>query len=120
MRHLAIWEVPPPPSGSVAAPAGAGPHIAQQDLYLDPATLLPISMTFFLHPYYHKNPDKPLLPYRNNQVDVMEEVRFSNYQQVAGNLVAFHLQVYLKNVLVYDIQLSSVAINTGAVIASAN
>lgn len=117
VRHLSIWQIPPVASST---PAKFGPPIAQIDLYLDPTSLLPMSMVFSLHAFLQSNPDKTLFPYRGHSLDRSEEVDFSNYQKVGGCMVAFHVQVFQKNVLVYDIQLSSVAINTGAVIASSN
>jgi hypothetical protein len=79
--------------------------------------LLPESVTYFLHPYSRKNPQKVFFPYRNNPLDALEEIRYSNYQSVHGTPVAFNIEVYLNGVLVRTIQLSSVSFNTGATIS---
>jgi hypothetical protein len=90
-------------------------------VYLDPSSLLPVGMTFNVHPYDPKNPDRPLLPYRGNTFDCLEEVRFTDYRQIDGRMVAFHIQTKNKTGskdIVMDIQLSSVSFNTGATIVA--
>jgi hypothetical protein len=77
------------------------PHLSQVDLYLDSSTFLPAAMTFSVHPD------------DNELVDIPIEVRFSDYRLVNGTQVPYHIQRFLNNGLVLDIQLENAAVNTG-------
>jgi len=76
-------------------------HLSQIDLYLDATSLLPVALAFNIHP------DDDML------LDISVEIRFSDYRPVNGAQVPFHVQKFLNNGLVLDLQLQSVAINTG-------
>jgi hypothetical protein len=84
-------------------PAGAPSlsHLSQIDFYLDAATLLPAAATFNIHPDNDQGRDFPI------------EVHFSNYQTVSGVQIPFHIQKFLNNGLILDLQFNSAAINTG-------
>ncbi len=117
VEHIAVWRIP---NGASPTDAGKYPgfqRATEHEIYLDPATLLPTALTFYLHPFDAKNPKRPIVPYRNSQVDALEEIRYSDYRLVQGTPVAFHMEIYIRNVLVQEIQLSSVAFNTGATIS---
>ncbi len=71
-------------------------HLSQMDLFLDPATHLPVALAFNVHP------DNNLL------LDIPVEIRFSDYRPASGNVVAglqtgssplvpFHIQKFLNN-----------------------
>ena len=76
-------------------------HLSQIEIYLDSGTLLPVALAFNVHP------DK------DAGLDIPVEIRFSNYRPVNGAQVPFHIQKYLNNTLVLDLQFQTVALNTG-------
>jgi hypothetical protein len=76
-------------------------HLSQMDLYLDPGTLLPAALDFNVHPD------------NNVGLDIPVEIRFSNYQVVDGVQVPFHIQKYMNNALVLDLEFHTITINTG-------
>jgi hypothetical protein len=117
VRHLAVWLQP---SGSAPLFQESLQRFTQQDLYLDPASLLPVAMTFRTRPFNPKNPDVPLRPIPTAPHKVEQEIRFSNYQRVQGVTVAFHIQIYINGALVDDIQISSATLNTGVTITALN
>jgi hypothetical protein len=98
VEHLAISQ----PSGT-QVPAGVLDlaHLSQNDLFLDASTFLPVAMTFNIHPD------------NNALLDIPIEVRFSDYRSVNGAQVPFHVQRFLNNGLVLDLQLQNAAINSG-------
>lgn len=81
-------------------------HLSQMDLYLDPGTLLPVALAFNVHPD------------NNAGLDIPAEIQFSNYQAVSGVLVPSHVQKYLNNSLVLDLQFSNVTLNSGLTAAA--
>jgi hypothetical protein len=85
-------------------PAGIAPlmeGLSQSEVYLDSATLLPVSITFNTHP------DNDAL--RN----MPTEIRFSDYRPVNGTQVPHHVQKYVNGGLVLDLQFDTVSLNTG-------
>jgi hypothetical protein len=111
VEHLAIWNYPAGMSGPVAM---AIQNDTQQDLYLDSSTFLPVSLLLKLRGNYADTS----LQHWGKSVLVPEEVRFSDYRQVQGRPVAFHIQLYIQGALFFDIQLSSATYNSGVVIAA--
>jgi hypothetical protein len=81
-------------------------HLSQTDLYLDATTLLPVALAFNTHP-----DDNELL-------DIPIEVRFSDYRSVSGAQVPFHVQKFLNNGLILDLQFQNAALNTGLTAAA--
>jgi hypothetical protein len=76
-------------------------HLTQTNLFLDSGTMLPAAMTFNIHPD------------NNALVDIPIEVRFSDYRPVNGLQIPFHVQRFLNNGLVLDLQFQDAAINSG-------
>ena len=72
------------------------------DYYLDAHTLLPVAMRFITHP-------------DNNAAgaSVPIEIRYANYQAVNGVQVPYSIQKYLNDVLILDVTVQSVALNSG-------
>ena len=106
VEHLQIFRRP---SSARYKPAVVNPFLkqmSQHDIYLDPASLLPVAMTFNVH-LDSANATHLLVPEGTPAGDYLEEVRFSDYQQVQGRPVAFHVQVYFNGVLFADIHLAS-------------
>jgi hypothetical protein len=76
-------------------------HLSQVDIFLDPATSLPISVAFNMHP------DK------NALLDIPVEIRFSDYRSTGSVQLPFHVQRFINNSLSLDLQFQSAAINSG-------
>jgi hypothetical protein len=108
VEHIAIWQRP-----INSLPASSAAYVQQQtqfDIYLDPSTWLPIAMTF-TRQFDSASPNQFLAPAQTSSAGALEEVRYSDYQQVQGVPVAFHLQVFFQGVLFSDIQISSATFN---------
>src|SRR2546430_6247283 len=76
-------------------------HLTQVDFFLDSTTLLPVAVTFNIHPD------------DNAMLDIPVEIRFSDYRPVNGPYIPFHIQKYLNNGLCLDFLADSVNLNTG-------
>ncbi len=76
-------------------------HLSQVDFFLDPSTLLPVALAFNTHPDNDAGLDIPV------------EIRFSDYRVVNGAQVPFHVQKFLNNGLVLDLQFQTVTFNAG-------
>jgi outer membrane lipoprotein-sorting protein len=63
--------------------------------------LLPAALDFSIHPD------------NNAVIDFATEVRFSEYRAVSGVAVPFHVQKYVNNGLVLDLQFANAAVNSG-------
>src|SRR2546423_167898 len=115
VHHLQIWQLSaiPTPSGTPTFQ-----HLTQVDLYLDATTLLPAALTFNTHP------DNNML------LDIPVEIRFSDYRPVSGNSatvgaglspstspsspqIPFHIQKFLNNSLLLDLQFQTATLNSG-------
>ncbi|MGH9438700.1 MAG: hypothetical protein ACRD22_12610, partial [Terriglobia bacterium] len=83
------------------SPAQLISHMSQMDIYIDPHSLLPVALDFNQHP-------------DNNALqDIPVEVRFSGYQSVNGVAVPMHVQKYLNNSLLLDLQFTNATPNSG-------
>jgi len=85
-------------------PPASGPnlqHLTQMDLYLDANTLLPAKLKYNIHPD------------QNAAIDIPVPVEYSDYKTVNGVLLPHHLQKYLNNSLMQDIQIQTVIFNSG-------
>ena len=117
VQHIAVWLLP----NSASVFGQFLQRVTQHDIYLDSSTFLPVGVTFTVHPYDATNPNAPLVPYRGNTVDTLEQIVFSHYQSVQGRQVALHIHTSLQAELVTivtDTELSSVTFNSGATIAA--
>jgi hypothetical protein len=117
VRHVAMWLQP----ASAALQLQASlQDLTEQDLYLDPTSLLPVAMTFHVRAFNPNNPNAPFRPVPTAPVEVLEEVRYSSYRQVQGVPIPFHIQILIRGALMDDIQINSATINTGVAIAAVN
>jgi hypothetical protein len=98
VEHLTISQ-----SSAVQTPSGVPTlaHLSQMDFFIDSTTFLPAAVTFNIHPD------------NNELLDIPIEVRFSDYRPVNGLQVPFHVQKFLNNSLILDLQLQTVTLNTG-------
>jgi len=99
--HVQITEPLPAADNAPEQIATLTQHLTQMDVYFDPATLLPAALDFSIHP------DNDAV------IDLATEVRFSEYRAVSGVEVPFHVQKYVNNGLVLDLQFASAALNSG-------
>jgi hypothetical protein len=76
-------------------------HLTQVEIYLDSTTSLPVSYV------YNSHPDN------NALLDIPTEIRYSNYQNVAGAQIPLHVQRYFNNTLTTDLQFQNASLNTG-------
>jgi hypothetical protein len=76
-------------------------HLSQTELFLEANTLLPVALEFNIHPD------------NNAGLDIPVEVRFSDYRTVNGVQIPFHVQKFLNNSLMLDIQLQTATLNSG-------
>lgn len=98
VEHIVVSQV------SVAGTAGEFPtleHLTQIDLLLDSSTLLPVALTFNVHP------DK------DAGLDIPITIQFSDYRAISGIQVPFHVQRYLNNSLTLDLQFQMALMNSG-------
>ena len=100
--HLSAYQLSPNASNDEAV---LMKHLTQVDVYLDATTLLPVSYV------YNSHPDNDAL------VDIPVEVRYSNYQNVEGTEVPFHLQKFINNTLAFDLQVQNASMNTGITVS---
>jgi hypothetical protein len=89
-------------------------YFGQQDLYVDPSSLYPIALVFRLKAQASQTSSGAT----TRPVYLREQVSYLNYENVEGRPVATHVRVNLGSAVVFDIQISSVAFNTGVVIAA--
>jgi hypothetical protein len=74
---------------------------SQFDVDLDPASSLPVEMTFATHPDNNVGQEIPV------------RVVYSDYRSVNGAQIPFHIEKFLNNSLILDIQLETAGINGG-------
>ena len=112
VTHLRLFRVhstPANPPANQKAPLpnkrGIAPpqveHLTAVDFYLDASSSLPAALEFNTHPD------------GNAAVDIPVEVEFSDYQNVDGRAVPFHIQESLNGTLYYDITIQSANTNLG-------
>jgi len=76
-------------------------HLTAVDLFLDPSTFLPVSYVFNSHPD------------NNAGLHIPMEIRYSNYKNVGGVQIPFHVQRFVNNTLTLDLQFQNASLNTG-------
>ena len=76
-------------------------RLTQLEVFLDAGTHLPAAVTFDIHPD------------NDASTGIPTQVRYSNYRSVNSVLIPFHVERFLNNGLVLDIQLKTVNLNTG-------
>jgi len=98
VEHLTISQ-----SFSIQTPKGVHSfeHLSEMNYFLDSTTLLPAAITFNIHP-----DDNTLL-------DIPIEVRFSDYRLTSGIQIPFHIEKYLNDSLILDLQAQTATLNSG-------
>ena len=98
VQHLSASQPPPFPDPHGALPIS---HLSQVDFFLDSTTFLPVALTFNIHP-----DDNALL-------DIPIEIRFSDYRAINGAQIPFHIEKFLNNGLILDLQFQTATLNSG-------
>jgi hypothetical protein len=96
--HLTVSQQFPDLPGEIAP---LMKQLSQMDIFLDSSTQFPVAVAFNQHPD------------NDAGLDIPAEVRFSDYRAVNGVQVPFHIQRYLNNSLILDIQLQTATLNSG-------
>lgn len=104
LAHFMAFQ--PAPAQVQGSSATLVSHLSQIDIYLDSKTFLPAKYSFATHP------DNDAL------TDIPVSVEYSNYQVMGGITVPTHVQRLLNETLALDLQVGSVAVNTGLSSAS--
>jgi hypothetical protein len=76
-------------------------YLSKTEIYLDSASGLPVALAFAAHPD------------NNGLLDIPVEIRLSDYRVEGGVQIPFHMQKYVNNCLLLDIQVESASINSG-------
>lgn len=76
-------------------------RLTQIDIFLDVSTSLPVALDFSTHPDNDAGLDIPV------------ELLFSDYRPVNGAQISFHVQKFLNNSLLLDLQFTSAQLNSG-------
>jgi hypothetical protein len=84
-----------------ADPTGLLQGLGVEELYLDAPTFLPVALTFNTHPDNDAAANIPV------------EIDFSNYQNVNGVQIPFHIQKFLNGTLHLDVNIQSAVLNSG-------
>lgn len=93
--HLGAQQLPPGIAGDLPR------HLSQMEIFLDASTNLPLFFDFSIHAD------------TNALVDIPVEIRFSDYTAVNGAQIPLHIQKYINNSLVLDLQFQSAVLNSG-------
>jgi hypothetical protein len=101
VEHITISQPPQSANSLPDVAAAMLQHLSQMEIYLDSATGVPVSLLFNTHPDNDAGLDMPM------------EIRFSDYRSVNGTQVPFHVEKFLNNVLILDLQFNAVTMNTG-------
>jgi hypothetical protein len=101
--HLSSSQQFPQMSGKTAA---LTQHLTQMEIFLDASTLLPVAFDFSVHPDNDAGLDIPV------------ELLFSDYRAVGGAQIPFHVQKFLNNSLLLDLQFANAQLNGGLSAAS--
>jgi hypothetical protein len=89
------------PAGLTGKAAVFQQHLSQMELFLNPATLLPVALSFTTHPD------------SNALLDIPVQIQFSDYQNITGVQIPFHVQKFLNYSLSLDLQVQSAVLNSG-------
>ena len=76
------------------------------DFYVDVTTLLPVAVTFNVHPDNESITNLPV------------EIDFSNYQTTNSVAIPMHIQRYLQGNLLMDVEVSGASFNTGLTLSA--
>jgi hypothetical protein len=96
--HISVSQ---PPSNVSEQTATLLQHLTQMDFFLDPTSHLPVALSFSIHPDNDAGLDIPV------------QIQFSDYRNIGGIQVPFHVQKFINNSLALDLQIQSAVLNSG-------
>lgn len=76
-------------------------HLTQVDIYVDPATYLPVSYAFLIHPD------------NNASFDIPCQILYSDYRNIGGAQIPFHVKKLVNNAVTLEVQFQNATLNTG-------
>jgi hypothetical protein len=94
------------PGDTAGDPSSFVAQLSQIEIYLDSQSLLPVAITFNIHPDVNASSNIPV------------EIQYSDYQSMNGGQVPNHIQEYIQNGLALDITITSATFNSGLTSAS--
>lgn len=80
-------------------------HLSDMDFYLDSGTLLPVFVTFNVHPD------------NNAYIDLLTKVEFSQYEKINGVEVPTHIRRYQQGYLMLDLSVTGATFNSGPLLS---
>lgn len=99
VEHIRFWRVIP--SGlSTDAAVKLLAHLTTADVYLAAANSLPVALDFNIHPD------------QNELLDIPVEIGYSGYQKINGILLPAHVEKFINNSLLLDLNITGAAVNT--------
>jgi len=98
VEHMLVWRQV---SGQSEAASAMIQKLSQHEIYLAADSLLPMAVTFNVHPDEDANTDIPV------------EIRYSDYRSIGGVRVPFRVQKFVNGSLVLDFLVEGVATNSG-------
>jgi len=101
--HLSVSQQLPQMSAKTAT---LTQHLTQMDIFLDTSTFLPVALDFNIHPDNDAGLDLPV------------ELLFLDYRSVNGAQIPFHVEKFLNNSLLLDLQFQTATLNSGLSAAS--
>jgi hypothetical protein len=99
VQHIRFWWVVPSQNATAAAVALIG-RVSAVDVYLDASTNLPAALDFSTHPDNAAN------------INFANEIRYSDYQTLAGLRAPMHIQRFVNNTLLLDLYVSGLTANS--------
>jgi len=87
--------------GSPASAAVLAQHLTHTDIFIDISSFLVIALDFNMHPD------------DDASIDIPAELCFSDYHTVSGAPIPFHVEKFLNNGLVLDLEFKNASLNTG-------
>jgi hypothetical protein len=93
-QHVQVFQIGQKDNGTLQ-------RLSTTDFYLDPTSSLPLAIASQTHADSNMN------------IDIATEVRFANYQTVSGFQVPFHFQRMFSGVVVLDVTVTDVVLNSG-------
>jgi len=100
VEHIQFWRVIPSrlsPDAAVKLFA----HLTTADVYLTAANSLPVALDFNVHPD------------SNEKLDISVEIQYGGYQKINGILLPAHVQKFINNALLLDLNMASATVNSG-------
>jgi len=94
--HLTVWQQA---NGASADVATAVQVSTLENMYLQSSSRILVAVAFKLHPAS-----------TSSTTDVPVEIHYSNFKISQGVSIAYHIQVFMNNAVVWDIQISSVSL----------